>query len=525
MPDPLDATAASPSAYSYIRFSTPEQRKGDSFRRQITLARNYAASRGLRLDESMRDEGVSGFKGKHRQETAALGAFLKRVEKGDIPRGSYLLVESLDRLSREQVVVALTLFLNLITSGITIATLGDSREYSMESVRDNFTELIISIVIMSRAYEESATKSKRVGEAWRAKRVLAQERGQAMTARCPAWIRLEGGPRVGKHVLIPERAREVRRWFDDTISGVGRRMIASRLNKEGVPTWGNGAQWHDSYIQKVLTNPAVYGAFTPKGKLAGGSDLEAAETIQGFFPPVVDEETFWRAQAASKARGQSHGRTGAMHRNLLRGLAVCELCGANMVYIDKGRGPKGGKPKLRCGRAHASAGCDHRTLYDYKPLEIGVIFGLGDRREQLLQAAKNEVGEVDLVYAAAVTRRDAVRIELENLLSVVQAGTIGPTVARRVATLESDLAEAEKAVTEATAKRAHVRAMDREKTVTDILDVYRQISGAAGDQQLRNRAFVHDRLTGLVEKVVIGPSGSVSHYKAGDRATMHHVGE
>ena len=103
-------------------------------------------------------------------------------------------------------------------------------------------------------------------------------------------------------------------------------------------------------------------------------------------------------------------------------LAVCEFCGANMVYIDKGEGPKGGKPKLRCGRAHASAGCAHRTLYDYKPLEIGVIFGLGGRREQLLQAAKDEVGEVDLAYAAAVSRRDAVRTELENLCRSFKRG-------------------------------------------------------------------------------------------------------
>ena len=178
----------------------------------------------------------------------------------------------LDRLSREEVIDALTPFLNLIRSGITIVTLGDSRKYSMQSLRENYTELLISIVVMSRAHEESATKSKRVGAAWKAKRALAQERGQAMTARCPAWIWLEGGPRIGKYVLIPERAAQVRRWFEEAINGVGRRMIASGLNREGVPTWGNGAQWHDSYVQKVLTNPAVYGAFTPKGKRAGGSD-------------------------------------------------------------------------------------------------------------------------------------------------------------------------------------------------------------------------------------------------------------
>jgi len=37
-------------AYSYLRFSTPEQMKGDSFRRQTSMATAYAATHGLDLD-------------------------------------------------------------------------------------------------------------------------------------------------------------------------------------------------------------------------------------------------------------------------------------------------------------------------------------------------------------------------------------------------------------------------------------------------------------------------------------------
>jgi hypothetical protein len=35
-------TLQRPKAYSYLRFSTPEQRKGDSFRRQWEKAKAYA---------------------------------------------------------------------------------------------------------------------------------------------------------------------------------------------------------------------------------------------------------------------------------------------------------------------------------------------------------------------------------------------------------------------------------------------------------------------------------------------------
>ena len=39
-----------PKAYSYIRFSTPEQEKGDSHRPQEKEAEDYAKKYGLTLD-------------------------------------------------------------------------------------------------------------------------------------------------------------------------------------------------------------------------------------------------------------------------------------------------------------------------------------------------------------------------------------------------------------------------------------------------------------------------------------------
>ena len=93
----------------------------------------------------------------------------------------------------------------------------------------------------------------------------------------------------------------------------------------------------------------------PQGTPAGGSDAGADAPIEGYFPAIVDADVFWRAQAASKGRGMSKGNGGPTHRNVLRGLAKCEFCGANMVILDKGSRSKG--PKLRCGSAHQSAGC------------------------------------------------------------------------------------------------------------------------------------------------------------------------
>lgn len=50
------AQVATPKVYSYSRWSTPEQAKGDSFRRQARAAEKWAERNGLELDESLRSD-------------------------------------------------------------------------------------------------------------------------------------------------------------------------------------------------------------------------------------------------------------------------------------------------------------------------------------------------------------------------------------------------------------------------------------------------------------------------------------
>src|SRR6185503_3713687 len=90
-----------PKAYSYLRFSTPDQFKGDSFSRQWRAAAAYAEANNLDLDHELtfHDLGVPGFRGAN-AERGKLAAFRRAVEDGRVTAGSYLLVEDFDRLSR-----------------------------------------------------------------------------------------------------------------------------------------------------------------------------------------------------------------------------------------------------------------------------------------------------------------------------------------------------------------------------------------------------------------------------------------
>src|SRR5262245_9686816 len=75
-----------PRAYSYVRFSRPEQLKGDSLRRQTQLAQAYADSHGLELDTALtfNDLGVSAYRGANFDE-GALGRFIEAVDRGVVP--------------------------------------------------------------------------------------------------------------------------------------------------------------------------------------------------------------------------------------------------------------------------------------------------------------------------------------------------------------------------------------------------------------------------------------------------------
>src|ERR1700730_14393636 len=88
-----------PIAISYIRFSTSEQRKGDSLRRQTEGTERWCEKNGIPLDRelSCHDGGRSAYHGKHRSDKAALGRFLELVKQGRVPQGSYLIIENLDR--------------------------------------------------------------------------------------------------------------------------------------------------------------------------------------------------------------------------------------------------------------------------------------------------------------------------------------------------------------------------------------------------------------------------------------------
>ncbi|WP_336979699.1 recombinase family protein [Altererythrobacter fulvus] len=491
-----DTQISSPiKAYSYLRCSTPEQMQGDSFRRQIALADAYCLKRGWELDRTLilHDIGMSAFRGRNAVE-GNLGRFFEHVQTGEVASGSILLIESLDRFSRQEIGVAQLAFLNLLRSGISIVTLLDEQEYSWASVNsgDGMMRLISSLTIMARAHEESATKARRLKAAWAAKRDRLAD-GKAFTSKVPAWMRLN--PNSGGIELIPERAAIVERVFRETLEGQGQHHIAASLNREGVKPWGRAKFWQRSYIAKILTNEAVIGTFVPHtlDYVDGKKTRTPQEPVRGYFPAAVSKELWADVRAISDGKPRARGRHAARPvSHMLARLAKCPECGGTMTRVAKG---KRSHPALVCAAAKSRAGCAYKTVR-VDMLEDAIVERLPVRLRDA--PAGNRDTELDTMVLSAGEAFSDVSDRIARILEAIEAGGDSLTLASRLRVLEGEYEEARDTLRRLEARRAETAGQTVQARIARLLGTLEPEEGDPLDVVAINAAML-----AVFEQVVV----------------------
>lgn len=337
-------------AYSYIRFSSAQQASGDSLRRQTAMAQQYCDKHNLELQPvNYQDLGVSAYHARNTHEDSGLGQFLNALEQNLIPQGSYLLVESLDRLSRSTVQTALRQLLNILDYGITVVTLIDDRTYDRNS---DSTDLIISLAVMERAHNESKTKSERIKAVWQHKR--NHPHTTVKTKTCPFWLELQEDKKT--FVILEDRAEIVRKVFQLCIDGYGMQKIMHWLNEKNIPS-GFGKRWGLSSVSYLLNSRAVIGQYEPH-IYQGRNRISTNTFIDNYYPRIIDDETYHLAQSRrnERRRPEAAGRKGNFS-NIFNQIAKCQLCGASMHYVKKGVNEK----YLRC-RESLRKNCTNKSI-------------------------------------------------------------------------------------------------------------------------------------------------------------------
>lgn len=378
-------------AIGYARWSSLEQSKGSTLERQLGLINRFSKAKGWDLIEQITDEGTSAYTGENIQ-TGNLAALIRRIENGSLSSNVVIVVEQLDRLSRLPPSRVVSWINRVVGLGVSIATVNDGQIIDARMIDADPMSFMSLVFNAFRANQESKLKSERLSSSWAIKRAKL-ERGElkTLTGVAPAWLQLNKSS--GEFEERGRRGDIVREIFDRTLAGEGKASIANALNARGVETWGRGKSkadgWHASYIQKILTNPAVVGEFQPHTKARGDKRrVPVGEPIREYFPAVVSDQQWLGVRAIKPLkRGGGNGFKGEI-RNLFAGLCRCACCQGTMTYQfknDDGVRTRHGKSStvkrssyLLCGRRARGLGCENSINYRYEPIEEGLLAGVLD---------------------------------------------------------------------------------------------------------------------------------------------------
>ena len=454
--------------YSYARVSSGRQvASGYGMARQddsVDDIREWCEREGHTLADNdiMRDAGFSGFFGENLLPTAALGRFLAAVEKEKVPRGSWLVVEHLNRLTRQRVRKALALILLLLDAGINIKTWFDGKDYR-ENSETTEVDLLIAIIYLSEAYKSSLAKQKQSADYWRKKREAVTESGAMLTPIRPAWIDLIDGVFVVNEI----KGKIILRIFKLVASGLGTYTVAKLLNDDGIPPMNGdkwfrekgtkipikpvSSDWNKSRINQIIHSGSVLGWFQPYVRVGKNGRRPEGPPKENYYPIIdgITQTLVDRAKAQIAGRSKKTvvdgvivkrptgaGRKGEKVSNLFKGLARCAVCGGSMFLAN--RAPSRNKRGwLHCTKAsRAKLGCANKASVPYAALERDIIDSIGGFA---LEATGLEPEVIKDATSERIAKNDAEMAKIDEAvanMSVAFADGILPLVVKQITEMQ-----------------------------------------------------------------------------------------
>lgn len=516
-----------PIAYSYIRFSSKIQRKGASFKRQSEAVEQYCIERKLTLDKKLTffDDGVSAFRGKNR-DIGMLGKFLSLVDTGIIKKGSVLILESLDRLTRSNLLEAQNLFNSIILKDIKIVTLIDKAEYDKKECIDKPYILMQAAMVFIRANEESESKSIRVADSWRRKREKARETGKLLTRICPMWLQVKDG----KFQVIEEKAALIKRIYEMAADGMGAIKILRTLNSEDIKGFRTD-HIAKSTVRRILTNPQVLG-YHQTYHYENGKRVPDGDLIKDYFPPIISEELFYKVQECKK-KVNIKGPARVIN-NIFTGIVKCHHCGCSYVYTANNK--KKGWTYLSCYNAKTNVGCKapdtsirysvfEKTFFNFvRELELNSILNT-DQNTELLKTIEQLSGRITVLKSKIDINRKKIQSFLSSL-ALEEDDELKLNYRQLVDTSKNEnvkyLAELEQLETDVKDKKSFLKSLSGQ--LSEIKSYEEKLQEMQGDEdgiyalKLKVRSAIHD----LVDRIELtGKLGFQVWFKNGSKRLVN----
>jgi DNA invertase Pin-like site-specific DNA recombinase len=511
-----------PQVYSYSRFSDMEQKKGSSLARQEDYAKKAAEQHGLELNDELvfTDLGKSAFHAIHKK-AGAYGAFLKAIEKGLVAKGSYLIVESFDRLSREEAYKAQSDITRLIEADINIITAADGQLYNKQTLAQNPGLLFLMTGTMIRAHEESLTKQKRSVAAVE-KKLGKFHNGELVDVGGPTpfWIQRSKDDRESLFSFSEDhnRVEGARIITHSFINGKSYGQIQDLLLEKEIFSPKGDAKWGTTTISKVLENEALYGRKTVRLPALKDGTKDAQEHIlDGYFPALISKDDFDLIQQIKRVKKK--GRTG------YRFNSAKEEGVTSVVYLLSGYGKdKNGDARSVCSKCGGALGSRLQEQFTRKKEYVRTVMRLdclSRTRKKTCDAKGIAQRELEKSFLQAVSEhvdynllnkgdRDARAVEiidsrLEDLEGVIQRATelfllTDDTTAHGIAKQKLNDAKVEKAEL--------LKQKDEGKEFVISAEAIKEFEGYVqraydNENDFEARRYVKDILLQCVEKLVV----------------------
>ena len=415
-------------AIAYIRWSTLNQEDGNSLERQHDLVVDAAEKHGWHLPkhEIHIERGKSAYHGRNRAAKGKLRAIEDRAARGELA-GKVLIVEAMDRLSRQAPMESLNLLVDLCKRGLTIFEAGSNTTYTVEKINENWGNLLVPLARAGEAHDSSKLKAGRVRSAWRKTQIERLGRtkdGSADSRLCPAWMEVVGG----EFTVVEDRADVLRTMFRMAREGSGYRKIADWANAErermGWPT----KVWDVRAVCIQLADRRALGEYQPMMRVDVDNRAPAGEPVK-LYPEIVSPADWHRTRESIGSRKNTGGKERAKCVNLLSHLVRCTYrnegsnigCGSKMVL----RTQKSGYGQLSCSSFARAAGCRCNSTYHYNRLLKGIFEHVLPIAAQLAIKPTNEApAQLALMKAALEEKRARRKVMAARIIASDDADLI-----------------------------------------------------------------------------------------------------
>jgi site-specific DNA recombinase len=210
--------------------------------------------------------------------------------------------------------------------------------------------------------------------------------------------------------LVPNAQAETVKMMFSWYAGenIGSQKIADRLNSMGIKT-NRGNMWTAQAVGSIIKNPLYSGKITwrkahgyyssNKRKSHKKRPQEEWIIVDGKHDPIIDEETFMKANEYMKAHVKSPLKPKLSLNNALAGLVICGSCGGKLTYRTYLKSEPHLMCKNRCGNKSSK----------FKYVEKAVL----DKLNQLLKDIKVNTAQNSQSKSSSIA--DALKVNILSL--------------------------------------------------------------------------------------------------------------